>query len=421
MKTPSLGMAMVIVTLCVSTSLVWAQSGSDEGVGVFTAVRGAVTVTHPGVVRAQPVKLYDKVLWKDVIETRKESRTRAFFEDDSVLTVGENSRVEVTEYIYDPDRNMRQTVVKLFQGKLRALVGKVFTGSGSKFEIHTPTAVAAARGTYFVVWTEDGMTGIVNIGQSGRVDFTSAGHTVTVAPGEYSVAAPGKPPTPPAVYNADPKVGAGPVVKAERTTTIIPAAGVAGRANGIIGSTLGNTTGDDWQYIGQSHHLADQSSSMLASVMNAIEGTVLKDEPRPESALETIRGLALAIPTIPTMPGILNVTSSPDRSVTTQTTPSTQSIFTLTVAPLAPVTSVVSTTPLDPLVSSVTTPLTPLVSSVTAPLTPLISSVTAPLAPVISPVTAPLAPITSPVTTTVPVTPPAVISGAVNTLTKTLK
>src|SRR5207247_5895166 len=131
----------------------------------------------------------------------------------SMLTVGENSRVEVNEFIYDPANDQRSTVLRLVQGKARALVGKLFAGLGSRFEVHTPTAVAAARGTYFVVWIEEkasqkmgmnetgtvrpvslqglevaelqvGGTGVANIGSSGNVAFTSGGQTVVVPPGK---------------------------------------------------------------------------------------------------------------------------------------------------------------------------------------------------------------------------------------------
>ena len=213
MNTPTLAVAMAI--LCLSTTLVWAQEGSDEGIGLFTAVQGTVIVTHPRAADALPVNLHDEVLFKDVIQTRHESRTKAFFDDDSILTVGEKSRVEITEHIYDPDRNLRRMVVKLVQGRVRALVAKVFNGPGSAFEIHTPTAVAAARGTYFVVWVENGVTGIVNIGHSGGVDFTSEGQTVRVNPGQYSVAPAGSPPAQPLVYDAGSGIGG--VARAEKT------------------------------------------------------------------------------------------------------------------------------------------------------------------------------------------------------------
>ncbi len=138
---------------------------------------------------------------KDIVETQKESRTKALFEDESLLTVGENSRIEITEHIYDPNQNLRRMVVRLVQGRLRVLVAKTFTGAGSKFEIHTPTAAAAARGTYFVVWVENGTSGVANIGSSGRVDFTSEGQTVGLMPGKFSIAPAGDPPTQPVAFN----------------------------------------------------------------------------------------------------------------------------------------------------------------------------------------------------------------------------
>ncbi len=198
MKTRRSRMIVVVFgTICLSWSLAFAQDSPGQSIGLFTAAQGNVTVTHPGTARVQPVNVHDEVLFRDVIETQNESRTKAFFEDDSILTVGENSKVEITEYIYKPDQNTRRTVVKLLQGQLRALVSKVFTGSGSKFEIHTPTAVAAARGTYFVVWFEDGVSGIANIGHSGRVAFTSGGTEIIVDPGRFSTAVAGGVPTQP--------------------------------------------------------------------------------------------------------------------------------------------------------------------------------------------------------------------------------
>ncbi|HEX9742855.1 MAG TPA: FecR family protein [Nitrospiraceae bacterium] len=164
---------------------------AEPDIGVFTAVEGKVSVQHAQSAEALAAKQSDTVLFRDLIETQKESRTKALLNDDSILTVGEHSRVEITEHIYDPNRGVRSVVVNLVQGKVRALVGKIFEGSGSKFEIHTPTAVAAARGTYFVVWHVDGVSGIANVGSHGNVDFGSAGRTVNVGPGSFSLTPPG--------------------------------------------------------------------------------------------------------------------------------------------------------------------------------------------------------------------------------------
>ena len=171
---------------------------AEPDVGIFTAVEGKVSVQHAQSPETLSAKLRDTVLFKDLIETQKESRTKALLNDDSILTIGEHSRVEIAEHLYDPNRGLRSVVVSLVQGQVRALVGKTFAGSGSKFEVHTPTAVAAARGTYFVVWHVEGASGVANIGNHGDVDFQSGGNTVSVVPGTYSLTPPGGgPPSPP--------------------------------------------------------------------------------------------------------------------------------------------------------------------------------------------------------------------------------
>lgn len=163
-----------------------AQEATAEDIGVITFVQGSVTLTHLHA-PAAPAKFRDDVQFHDIIETRHESRTKALFQDDTMLTVGELSRIEITEYVFNPHEGMRRAIVNLVSGKLRALVGKVFAASGSRFEIHTPTAVAAARGTYFVVWlNHKRRTGVGNIGEQGRVEFTSHGVTVVLQPGEFS-------------------------------------------------------------------------------------------------------------------------------------------------------------------------------------------------------------------------------------------
>ena len=227
----SLKLGFLGLGVCLVMALpAWAQTVSKDAIGFFAAVAGQVQTTHVGRPAAIPAKLREAVFFKDLIETQATSRAKAMFQDDSILTVGENSRVEISEHVYDPANNQRSTVLKLTQGKARALVGKLFAAAGSKFEIHTPTAVVAARGTYFVVWIEEGTktgdagtirpvlfggqdlaqdvglppgtTGVANISNRGVtganiVSFTSGGKAVDIEPGMYAFALPGEPPLPP--------------------------------------------------------------------------------------------------------------------------------------------------------------------------------------------------------------------------------
>ena len=216
---PSLALNILGIT-CLNGLASGAQGAEPitaSQIGLFIEVQGHVRVSHPGVPRPVPLQLYDAVRIKDVIETQRGSQAKALFYDDSLLTVGEHSRVQITEHLFDPARNKRCLVVKLLWGAVRALVGKEFSGSGSKFEIHTPSAVAAARGTYFVVWADQRSSGVVNIGDHGRVDFTAEGLTVGLAPHQFSFSRAQRLPTRPTAVSSGAPTGVWKAVKETET------------------------------------------------------------------------------------------------------------------------------------------------------------------------------------------------------------
>lgn len=117
---------------------------ADE-VGTIVAIKGTVLIHRDTETRSALLK--DKVLLNDTIETREASRAKMLFKDDSILTLAENSKVNIKEYIYSTKDKRGKSIFNLIDGKMRSLVGK------NEFEVHTPTVVAAARGTYFIAWT----------------------------------------------------------------------------------------------------------------------------------------------------------------------------------------------------------------------------------------------------------------------------
>lgn len=120
-------------------------------VGTTTAVLGDVlTFFPPDAPTGKVPRVKDSVFFRERVETREASRAKILFIDDTILSVGSNTRVIIDEHVFDPERNLRQATVSMGVGTLRVLVGKTF-GGGSKFEVHTPTAVAGVRGSYFIV------------------------------------------------------------------------------------------------------------------------------------------------------------------------------------------------------------------------------------------------------------------------------
>ena len=412
--------SLVALTLVFGPSFAIAAEGGKEGIGFYTAVLGKATVTHPGEARILPVKLHDEVLFKDVIQTQDESRARALFQDDSMLTVGENSRVEIDEYIYNPDVNVRRAIVKLMQGQVRALVSKVFKANGSKFEVHTPSAVAAARGTYFTVWVENRQSGIINIGEKGRVDFTSGGMTVAVDPGYFSIAYEGQAPSVPLPHHLglkDNDQSEATVKSAEKTAST---------------PVLIHDQGPKVIHPLEKAELTLASSPTgLTRALAAVERTTLREALLVELPAQTLKAMNLdvhLVKALTTLTGLSIESRSGNIGGTATVAMGTLTTGTLTVGTATTTSggavsvgslsvgsvSVGSTTvaPLAPLTSALVAPLAPVISTVVAPVAPVISAVVAPVAPVISPLVAPVAPLVN----TILATPPAVINGALSLL-----
>jgi len=127
--------------------LLWPGIFSGEmKAGKFLAVKRKVLLLRKGERRDARVSM--PFLLMDEIETGERTRTRLLFRDDSVYSLGEQSRLSVKKYLYDSDTGRSSAVVRLIKGMMKVGVGR------SDLEIHTPTAVVAARGTSFLLWVE---------------------------------------------------------------------------------------------------------------------------------------------------------------------------------------------------------------------------------------------------------------------------
>ncbi len=122
------------------------QAGAAEGdVGRVVALRGTAIVER-GNSRLN-ADVGTQLRASDLIATSADSRVKLVFVDDSVLTMGENSRLQIKEFLNGKGKKQGRSVYNLLEGKLHSVVGR------TRFEMQTPTAVAAARGTviYFEV------------------------------------------------------------------------------------------------------------------------------------------------------------------------------------------------------------------------------------------------------------------------------
>lgn len=190
-----------------------AMADEPEPIGIVLAVQGTVTMQPATMTPPVPLRQFDGIGPLAIFDSQAGSRCKMLFADDSLLTLGDSSRLEVTEQSYELGSDQRAFVAHLSRGSVRALIARQFEGGNSTFEIDAGTSAVTARGTYFVTWVngkpaagkrpaEEGMemegaSGVANIGREGNVAFTSGGATVMVLPGQFSIALPGALPSMP--------------------------------------------------------------------------------------------------------------------------------------------------------------------------------------------------------------------------------
>ncbi len=172
---------------------------SINNVGKVLKVKNTVFIVRNG--QKKNAKPLMPVMLEDEVATGKKSRARLTFKDDSVLNLGELSRVIVKEYMSAPGTNRSKSIYKLIDGYLKIIVGK------SNLSVHSPTAVVAARGTEFVLWMEgEGpsiATSIVML--EGEAELRNinklVGGTVVIVKGQMSRVFRNKPPEKPRPYD----------------------------------------------------------------------------------------------------------------------------------------------------------------------------------------------------------------------------
>ena len=137
----------------------------------------------------------------DQVRTGNPGRLSIVFQDDSVLTVADDSQLVIDQQVFNPSGGVVRSLIGLLRGKLNAVVGEYYHEPGSAYEVKTVTAVAGVRGTEFSV-SYDPITELTEVmSVSGVVHVHSmldpTGPGVLVRASEVTTVAPGQLPKPP--------------------------------------------------------------------------------------------------------------------------------------------------------------------------------------------------------------------------------
>ena len=156
----------------------------EPSVGVTDVVVKTVTGMLEDNVRQLAYK--DDIYHNEIIETFDESATEITFLDDTIISLGPNSKITLDRFIYDPNPDASSFVTTIATGALRFVSGQL---PSKAYKIHTPTATIGIRGTIIDVVVErtTGKTGVLGTSVSltvhdGEAEFVTcdgAKHRVT--------------------------------------------------------------------------------------------------------------------------------------------------------------------------------------------------------------------------------------------------
>ena len=171
---------------------VWAQTVA----GSISTINGTATITRSGA--TIPAAYGTKVNVGDKIVTAAASNVTVTLTDGSQIEVTDSSDLTIDENTLNPDGTRASTKLSLVNGLVRSLV-KSTPGTPPNYEVHTPNAVASARGTGYDV---DHETGAHDEQFKGCTEFSH----VSVYQGKVEVYNPTNPSAPPVEVNEGQKV-----------------------------------------------------------------------------------------------------------------------------------------------------------------------------------------------------------------------
>ena len=143
----------LVATLLLAAMLTTGQALAGQDVaGIIKSLQGGGSVLRGEDVI--PAKIGEALYVTDTVVTAEDSSLGIMLEDDTLLSLGENSRLEISEYVFKPKDELFSMVLRLLKGSFGYMSGVIGRLAPEKVDIETPDAVIAVHGTRFLVKVE---------------------------------------------------------------------------------------------------------------------------------------------------------------------------------------------------------------------------------------------------------------------------
>ncbi len=133
---------------------------------------------------------------RDVYKTKRGSRLKILFNDNSLIALGPGSTMKVQSYLFSPKEKLRRTTIDIAQGFAMYIINKSQKNPKSSFKIVSPVANLSSRGTQGYISSFAGETIVANQAGSMATQNRDPGvpGSVIVGPMSRTIVESGKPP-----------------------------------------------------------------------------------------------------------------------------------------------------------------------------------------------------------------------------------
>jgi hypothetical protein len=125
---------------------------AEDPIGNVKTITGKVSILRNNIPITPSVG--ETIFLNDILRTGQDSSIGVVFKDDTLVSLGPDSRLLISKFLFSPAENKLSIVVRLFRGTLVYLSGIIAKLSPEAVKVETPVASIGVRGTKFAVKVE---------------------------------------------------------------------------------------------------------------------------------------------------------------------------------------------------------------------------------------------------------------------------
>ena len=144
---PTRRIVFLVLAACGVAAAAFAAPGPAV-VGSVKTAKGACFVVRGGA--AAPVHAGEQLFLADTLRTGEDGHLGALLRDDTSLTLGPDTELQVERFAFEPAHSRLEMVLRMLKGACSYLSGQIAKLAPDAVRFETPVATVGVRGTRFL-------------------------------------------------------------------------------------------------------------------------------------------------------------------------------------------------------------------------------------------------------------------------------